>query len=424
MTTDGQQQQPEQQPEPQQQQQLAVVAGRALCELFNGGGGVHEDMLLRHCLGFLHLWEISRIGPTVSKAWLRCVEERCWTQLAAPGRELELRAKPRQQPAAAPESLRLAAAEEEKTLVARVIVPLDEEDRAALHASEGLRVVVYPGVAGGGRSRGIALTGRHAALARDPRSSSVIVRREDVKRLISPVASPAIEAWVREELTEGTKPLAMDAVETLGVFLPFSCRRCGARSAEEQPKQPVEEEDLSAGLSGAVVAGEQTTPLQSRSKKGKSRFRVCALQLRPGVRENLAWVTPQERVRRLECVDCAVLAAVEHRAEADNVVGGSRGGGGVEEGGSPSPWLHIDFHTGAPGRGSPAATERARAAGEQEGAEAEAGQRQGQGVAASRHTVSEWVEARYMGSDEFTTLPRSGQNEQLNMHTNDLQVPG
>ena len=440
MTTD------EQQPEPEVQA-VAVAAERGLCELFNGGGGVHEDMLLRHCLRFLHLWEISRIGPTVSKAWLRCVEDRCYAQLAAPGRELELRADPgcEAQPMVADENHRRGGAEEEEqTVVARVIEPVDEEDRAALLASQGLRVVVYP-ASGPGRSdsnsNGIALSGRHAALVRDPRSSSVIVKRQDVRRFTSPVCSPVVEAWVREELTEGTKPLAMEAAGTLSVFLPFSCRRCGARPQEGQPKHPGEgelSEGPSGGLSGAAAAGEEEEAPQRSRSRGASRF--CALQLRPGVRENLAWVTLQDRARRLECADCAVLAAVEQQAAGGS--GSGRVGGAAEgEEDRPSPWLHIDFHTGAPGgAASAAANGRAVTAGAATAGAATAGataataeqKEGGQGSVASRSSgptgsssrdaVSEWVEARYMGSDEFTTLPRGGGD--LYMQTNDLQVPG
>jgi hypothetical protein len=220
---------------------------------------------------------------------------------------------------------------------------------------------------GVGRSGATALDGRNAALARDLRSSSVVVRREDVRTFVSPVCCPRFEAWVREELTEGTKPLAMCAMETLGAFMPFSCRRCGGRPSERQP----------GGLIGAAAIADQTVQQRWRKRVGKIRF--CALQLRPGVRENLAWMTLAERARRLECEECAVLAAAEQLGTR-----GGSGAGGPEEAMGPSPWLHIDFHTGAHGSGSTTPKEQAQPR-----------------SAADRSNLSEWIEARYMGSDEF-----------------------
>lgn len=368
---------------------------RSLGALFSGGP--LEDVLLRRVLSFLHLHDIACIGPTVSRAWLRCVVEHCYPQLMVPGREVEVLAwvlpnKDRESGDIACTAAHGYLKNSANATLARVVSPPTRPSalsckmpRPAVQtatstahdsgANQELFVKAVDDEAGPSSDAGGGIGGAS--------NESLVVRRVRAADLrpMSRVCPGALEGWLRKEVMEGSKPLAMHAATTLSAFLPFCCQRCGAPAAQHATKE--------------VVEGEGNEWFNDRHRFG-------ARQLRPGVRENLSWMTIEDRRKRLQCVECLILEAGEvgrpprHSNSTDRSNGGARNNAtdlALDQEDRPSPWLHIDFHTGGRGDSATAILRGDHPPPKQQ--------------AQFRHPLTtydeacEWLEAHYMGADEF-----------------------
>ena len=305
-------------PEPQE------ARGCGLGALFVESGP-HEDMLLRHVLSFLHLYDIACIGPTVSRAWRRCVEEHCYPQLTEPGREVEVRIRRKRtttssccEVAGEMETEQEQEQEQESDAVALAHVVVPPPSSAISTASGGaqrqgsggaeepelfIRRLIGRGSGGGQQQE---------AAAADDSMRRVVA--SDV-RPISRVCPAVLEGWLREEVMEGSKPLAMHTATTLAAFLPFCCQRCGAPAAEAEAEAETEESAAGGQQQQQEKAEEEEQTEDERCEEERRRrrrkVRFGALQLRPGVRENLSWMTIEDRRQRLQCISCLVLAAGE-----------------------------------------------------------------------------------------------------------------
>ena len=395
---------------------VAAVVVALACAVFRGAAGTSRRFAAGAVLGItgatrvggcangkpcfrsasrMHSLNIATIGPTVSRAWQRCVVQHCYPQLTAPGCEVEvwtsvLTGARGSGHADQPARMRayVVVPPQVRSICTFSVSPAPAE-AATTRAEQELFVKILgcgPDVTEGNSGAAHAL-------------SSVQCVRASTVRPISRVCPSAIESWVCQEATEGSKPLAMHAATTLAAFLPFCCQRCGALAA-----QPQEQDDEVVGNTEATVRGLVGT---KNDEIFSPKCRFGARQLRPGVRENLSWVTLEDRRKRLQCISCLILEAGEvgrpsryshdfaSGSEASVVQDGTTLSSSQEEG--PSPWLHIDFHTGG-GAGS---MKRAADAG---------GLRKQhvQQALRTREEVCEWLEAHYMGADEFcAALPSS-----------------
>ncbi len=363
--------------------------------LFCGGGGPLEEMLLRRVLSFLDLHDIATIGPTVSRAWQRCVTEHCYPQLTAPGREVEVWASVLTEAHESGNADQAAGARLRAYVVTPPVgstgafpvspAPTEAATKTTDRAEQELFVKLLDcGVTKGNSGAPNAL-------------SSVQCVRAGAVRPISRICRATVESWLRQEAMEGSKPLAMHAATTLAAFLPFCCQRCGASAVQQQ-----EQEDEVVDHNGAT-AGRLVDVFTAKCRFG-------ARQLRPGVRENLSWMTLEDRRKRLQCLSCLVLEAGEvgRLSRYSGIASGSDASvvqdatrnttlSSTEEE-RPSPWLHIDFHTG----GRADSTTRADAGGPRK--------QQVQQALTTREEVSEWLEAHYMGADEFCAALSENRN--------------
>ncbi len=373
---------------------VASVRGGQLGTLLSGGG-VLEDILLQRVLSFLHLHDIATIGPTVSRAWQRCVAQHCYPQLMAPGREVEVWT-----------SVLTDAghADQPAPMRAYVVVP------PQVGSSCTFSVPPAPGEAATKRAEQelfvkILNCGPHVNEGNSgaPHAvSAVQCVQASAVRPISRVCPAAVERWLCLEAMEGSKPLAMHAATTLAAFLPVCCQRCGALAV-----QPQEHEYEVVSNNGTTVP-RLVDPKSEDVFNAKCRF--GARQLRPGVRENLSWMSLEDRRKRLQCISCLILEAGEvGRPSRYNRNFASGSDASIAQDGTalsssqekrPSPWLHIDFHTGGGAGSTSSAADGPR-------------KQQVQQALRTREEVCEWLEAHYMGADEFcAALPGSRYSSQ------------
>lgn len=389
----------------------------SLGTLFNGGP--LEDMLLRRVLSYLHLHDIACIGPTVSRAWLRCVVEHCYPQLMVPGREVEVlawapnkdrdlgdatRAREHEylQDSANATLARVVSPPTPSTISCEMPAPKAAQTAATTAHDSGANQELFVKLVDGGGS----CSGADGAIGDASNASSVVwrVRAADL-RPISRVCPEPLEGWLQKEVMEGSKPLAMRTATTLSAFLPFCCQRCGAPAAQHAIKDVTLHNG--GGAAGKVVEGDS-------NEWFNDRHRFAARQLRPGVRENLSWMTIEDRRKRLHCVPCLILEAGEvgrpsrHSNFISRSNGGVRAATDLDQEDRPSPWLHIDFHTGGRGDSATAALRGDHAPRKQ--------QAQFRRPLATYDEACEWLEANYMGADEFCAALTG------NLNRNQLQV--
>ena len=268
-----------------------------LAELFSLG-------LLQQVLEQLGLWEVGRIGVTVSRQWARCVHDVFGWQLAAAGRDVRV--------------VGLGAAHPHAFLngsLCRAIEPSDELERAELLESGCVKLRSLrqrgqmhecaellghvPGATIGSSARSACSNASRissedcfdhggATSPNDQTGSPWKIPLANL-RFETPVCAPMLDAKVRAEVTQQHRGKTLTkaghlksmTVVALQPCLPFVCHRCGARPEDVSPAHP-------------------------DGKPG------------PGRRK---WWQALRNSSELECIECLILAAVEAGLDTNDDIG-------------------------------------------------------------------------------------------------------